>query len=149
MSISPLNVFKMYSPHMGNMTVEAETESPIIKEPSEIDFLARLFRPQRRLEPLKALNAAVSLSQNKQHLVITLVNQSLDEDLDVRINLVGDNKVYDGLSILLNSGGVRAYNDFNAPENVKVREEKLETRGESFTCKAEVHSINTLVVRLK
>ncbi|MEM2527261.1 MAG: alpha-L-arabinofuranosidase C-terminal domain-containing protein, partial [Candidatus Bathyarchaeia archaeon] len=105
--------------------------------------------PRRRLEPLRALDASASISRDGQQLILTLVNQSLDEDLDVEISLDGNREVYDGLLMILNASDVRAYNDFDAPENVKVREETLSVKGGSFTYRAEKHSVNTLIMKLK
>jgi len=139
------HVFKMYSPHMGNVAVKVDVESPVIKEPTETDYP----RPRRRLEPLRALDASASISRDGQQLILTLVNQSLDEDLDVEISLDGNREVYDGLLMILNASDVRAYNDFDAPENVKVREETLSVKGGSFTYRAEKHSVNTLIMKLK
>lgn len=139
------SVFKMYSPHMGNVAVKVDAESPVIKEPSKMDYP----RPQRGLEPLRAVSASASLSQDGRQLVITLVNQSLDEDLDVEINLIGNYEVYEGLSMILNANDVRAYNEFDAPENVRMREEELTVEGHSFVYKAERHSVNTLILKLK
>jgi alpha-N-arabinofuranosidase len=140
-------VFKIYQSHMGNSALKVETESPIIREPSEKDF-ASSIRQRRNLMPLKALDASASISQNGKNLIITLVNQSLDEDLDVEIVLSGGGEVYEGNLTVLNAENIRAYNDFDFPENVKTREESLIVKGKTFNFKAQKHSINKLDLKL-
>lgn len=81
-------LFKIYQPHMGNLALKVRTESPIIREHPEKDSAGSL-RMRRNIKPLKALDASASISQNGKKLIITLVNQSLDEDLDVEIILAG------------------------------------------------------------
>ena len=136
------HVFHMYQPHMGNLALKVEAESPVIKEPPKRGG-------DRKLKPLNALDASASITQDKQHLIITLVNQSLDEDFDVEINLAGNGEVYKGDLTVLNAGNIRAYNDFNIQENVKAKKEKLKVKGKSFTCRAEKHSVSRLILKLK
>ncbi len=140
-------VFKMYQSHMGNLALKVKTESPIIREPSEKDSAGSL-RLRKNIKPLKALDVSASISQNRKELIITLVNQSLDEDLDVKIDLVGGNEVCEGNLTILNAENVRAYNDFDFPENVKIREEPLTVKGKTFNFKAQRHSINRLALKL-
>lgn len=141
------HVFKMYQPHMGNWALKVEAESPIIREPSEKDF-AGSARQRRSIKPLKALDASASISQDGKNLVITLVNQSLDEDLDVEIVLDGEGEACGGNLTVLNAEDVRAHNDFDFPENVKTREEPLTVKGKTFGFKAQRHSINRLNLKI-
>lgn len=65
-------------------------------------------------------------------MIIALVNQSLDEDLDVKIILAGGERGIRRNMTVLNAGNIRTYNDFDFPENVKIREEPLAVRGENI-----------------
>lgn len=142
------HVFNIYQPHMGKIALKADVESPVIREPSEKDYVARQ-RFQRRLKPLKALDAAASISRDESNLVITVVNQSLDEDLDVKVTLSGNREFQGGSLAVINAVDVRAYNDFDLPDNVRVREEGLEAaRGKEFTFRSERHSVSRLILKL-
>ncbi|MEM1990357.1 MAG: alpha-L-arabinofuranosidase C-terminal domain-containing protein [Candidatus Bathyarchaeia archaeon] len=142
------HIFNIYQPHMGNIALKADVESPIIREPTEKDYVARQ-RFQRRLKSLKALDVAVSISRDESNLVITVVNQSLDEDLDVKVTLSGNREFQGGSFAIVNAVDVRAYNDFDFPDNVWVREESLEAaRGKEFTFRSERHSVSRLSLKL-
>ncbi|MEM2028536.1 MAG: alpha-L-arabinofuranosidase C-terminal domain-containing protein [Candidatus Bathyarchaeia archaeon] len=144
------HVFNIYQPHMGNIALKTDVDSPVIREPAEKDYVGQQRSQRRPLKPLKALDAAASVSQDRKSLVITLVNRSLDEDFDVKISLLGEGEFNGGSLAVLNARDVRAYNDFDFPENVWVREEDLPTaEGREFEFRAERHSVSRLNLRLR
>ncbi|MEM2789615.1 MAG: hypothetical protein QW236_04655, partial [Candidatus Bathyarchaeia archaeon] len=134
----------------GNIALKTDVDSPVIREPAEKDYVGQQRSQRRPLKPLKALDAAASVSQDRKSLVITLVNRSLDEDFDVKISLLGEGEFNGGSLAVLNARDVRAYNDFDFPENVWVREEDLPTaEGREFEFRAERHSVSRLNLRLR
>ncbi|MCX8171633.1 MAG: hypothetical protein N3E47_06685, partial [Candidatus Bathyarchaeota archaeon] len=144
------HVFSVYQPHMGNIALKTDFESPIIKEPSEKDYIGQQRSQRRTLKPLKALDAAASVSHDGKNLVITLVNRSLDEDFDVKIDLLGKGEFNGGSLAVINAKDERAYNDFDSPDNVRVREEELTIiKGGELVFKAERHSVNRLNLKLR
>lgn len=93
---------------------------------------------------------AASVSQDGKSLVITLVNRSLDEDFDVKITLSGGGEFNSGSLAVLNAKDVRAYNNFDFSDNVRVKEEDLTTaEGGEFEFRAERHSVSRLNFKLR
>ena len=78
------HVFNLYKHHMGNYALKVEIQSPIIREVQREQETP--WGPKRKLKPLQALNASASLSKDGKTLILTLVNQSLYDDLDVEIH---------------------------------------------------------------
>ncbi|MEM2180755.1 MAG: alpha-L-arabinofuranosidase C-terminal domain-containing protein [Nitrososphaeria archaeon] len=136
-------VFKMYKSHMNNIALATESESPIIwsdeKEPASF---------QRKLKPLKALDVSASLSTDKKFLVVTVVNQNLDKDYNVKVCTNLDTKFLECDIESLNANDVRAYNDFEAKETVKTKEETLSINRSSFEFTFERHSVKKLTFKL-
>lgn len=138
-------VYNLYKPHMGSSALRIDVRSPVIKEPPPPPTS---LSPERRLKPLQALDASASLRDGKR-LVITLINQSLDEDLETEIRLVGEEEVEKGELRVLNARDVRDHNDFDASNTVLPTEEPVSVRGRMLNYVAPKHSVNTLVLTLK
>lgn len=128
---------------MNNIALATESESPIIwsdeKEPASF---------QRKLKPLKALDVSASLSTDKKFLVVTVVNQNLDKDYNVKVCTNLDTKFLECDIESLNANDVRAYNDFEAKETVKTKEETLSINRSSFEFTFERHSVKKLTFKL-
>jgi len=139
-------VFQMYRSHMGNNAIKVEVESPTIKEPSPVK--GAWWVPQRKPKPLKALDVSASLSQDDRQLVITLVNQSLDRDLEATIRLTGDKEAEKGELIVLKAENLRVHNDFDAPNKVKPKEEPIDVKGRLLEYTVPKHSVNRLILTL-
>jgi len=143
------HVFDMYKYHMANDALKVETSSPILKEPPSLPKPFFVSIPLRKPKPLTTLDVSASINKDRKELIITLVNQSLDEEVETEILLKGNREMEDGRKIVLTAGDVRAFNDFDAPERVKPSEETIEAKGKSFIYSAPPHSVNTLLVKLK
>jgi len=140
-------VYDLYKSHMGSKALKVEIQSPIIKIHSPRGGL------ERKLKPLQALDASASLREDG-NLVITLVNQSLKEDLETEIRLVGarvcSEEVFEEVElVILNAEDVREYNDFNAPNKVIPKEDTLKIKGRILKYVVPKHSISRLVLMLK
>jgi alpha-N-arabinofuranosidase len=141
------HVYNLYKSHMGNDALKVEVQSPAIKElpaasPSP-------WFPTRKPCALQALNTSASLSKDRKSLVITLVNQSLDEDLETEILLVGVKEVEKGEVSILNAGDVRDHNDFDAPSKITPKEEPMNEKGKKLEYTVPKHSVNRLALTLK
>jgi alpha-N-arabinofuranosidase len=140
-------VYDIYKYHMGNNAVRAEASSSIIKgapAPAEL----HLAVPLQARRPLEALDVSASVSKNVDELVITLVNNSLDEEYETEILLRGDQKMADGKMITLTADNVRTFNDFSTPEKIKLVEKKLTANGKTLNLNILPHSVNTIIVKL-
>jgi len=131
---------------MGSNALKVEVQSPIIKE-APPTLPTRV--PIPKLEPLKALQASASLGKDGRKLVITIVNQSLDEDLETEIRLIGSGDAEKGKLSILNAGDVRDHNDFDAPNKVAPSEELVKMQGKTLNYIAPRHSINGFTFALK
>lgn len=136
------HVFNLYKHHMGNSALMIETQSPLLKRNVDPSSSAPTSVPP------KALDASASLSQDGRRLVITLVNQSLDEDLETEIRLVGDKDAQGGELALLGAADVRAYNDFDSPNTVSPTDEAVRMKGRTFDYIAPRHSVSRLILSL-
>ena len=141
-------IYDLYKSHMGNYALEVETQSPIIMEAHSPTSSSPRFTG-RKLEPLQALDASASLSKDGKRLTITLVNQSLDEDLETKIILSGDKEVKEGELVILNAHDVRDHNDFDAPNNVTPREEPIKMKRKILNYVVPKHSVNRFNLTLK
>jgi len=139
------HVYSLYKPHLGSNALKVEVQSPTIKE---VAPTAPTRVPTRRLEPLRALQASASLGKDGRSLVVTLVNQSLDEDLETEIRLV-DGEAEKGELSILNAGDVRDHNDFDTPTRVAPVESPVKVRGRVLSYAAPKHSINRFTLTLK
>lgn len=140
------HVYAMYQSHMGNTALRSEVSSPAIKESESADSS---WMPKRKHRPLQALDASASLSKDRKHLVITLVNQSLNEDLEMEVCLIGNNEVETGELTILNAEDVRIYNDFGYPNKVVPRKEPFEAEGRTLKYTALKHSVTLFLLTLK
>jgi len=131
---------------MGDTAVKTEVSSPTIKTPEPTKFSKS---PQRKIKPLYALDASASLSRDGKYLILTLVNQSLDEDLDCEAHLVGNGELEDGKLTILSADDERTHNDFNYPYDVSSREESIKAEGRTLRYTAPKHSVSSLVLKLK
>jgi alpha-L-arabinofuranosidase len=102
-----------------------------------------------RSVPPKALDASASLGRDGSSLVITLVNQSLDEDLETEFRLVGDKDAQGGELAILGATDVRAYNDFDSPNTVSPTDEAVKMNAKTFDYIAPRHSVTRLTLSLK
>ncbi len=138
------HVYKLYQSHMRNNLLAFQVQSPIIRESSFGKDSER-----KKLKPLYALDASVSLSADEKNLVITLVNQSLDDDVETEIRLVGEKEAEKVKLAVLNAEDVRNHNDFDAPDRVNSKEEQMMMKGKLLNYVAPKHSVNRIVVTLK
>jgi len=141
------HVYDLYRPHMGGEALKVEVKSPIIREPPPVPTSPR--SPTRKLKPLTTLDASSSLRNNGKSLIITLVNQSLDEDIETDIRLIGDKEVEKGELSVLDAQDVRDHNDFDAPNRVTPAEKPVRVNGKTLSYVAPRHSINRLILALR
>src|SRR4030042_3208874 len=134
------HVFNLYKHHMGNSALMVDTQSPTLE-----GTVAPSPSTWRTVSP-NALDASASLGRDRRSLVITLVNQSLDEDLETEIRLVGDKDAQGGELALLRAEDVRAYNDFDSPNAVSPTDEAVSMRGRTFDYIAPRHSVSRLII---
>ena len=137
-------VYKLYKSHMGNDALNIHIQSPIIWEPS----FDKDIKTQK-LRSLQALDASASINREGKNLVITIVNQSLDEDLETEIRLIGKMEVENGAITVLSAEDVRNHNEFDAPNKVTLKEEQEKMKGQSLNYVAPKHSVNRITLTLK
>jgi alpha-N-arabinofuranosidase len=136
------HVFNLYKYHMGNHALMVDVQSPIVSETSKLPSV-------RRLVPPKALDASASLSGDGRRLVMTLVNQSLDEDLCTEIHLVGNKDVEVGELSVLGAKDIRAYNDFDSTDRVIPTDETVKMKERIFDYVALRHSVSRIILAMK
>lgn len=142
------HVYDMYKEHMGNKALRADVSCPIVKEapPSPKSFIVDL--PKRKFKPLLALDVSASTNIEEDQLILTLVNQSFDEEIETEISLTGSKHMIGEKLTILTNRDARAFNDFDAPNRVKPTQETPNVKGTSFTYVASPHSINYFKIRL-
>jgi alpha-L-arabinofuranosidase len=89
------------------------------------------------------------LSTDGKRLVITVVNQSMDEDVETEIRLIGGKEVEKGEVRVLTANHVRAYNDFDTPNTVAPTQEPLRWKGKRLHYEVPKHAIAAFIVDLK
>ena len=136
------HVFNLYRHHMGNNALMIDVESPTVSGTGKLTS-------SRRLVPPKALDASASLSGDGRRLVITLVNQSLDEDLYTEIRLVGNKEIQGGELAVLGAGDIRAHNDFDSAARVVPTDEAIKTKERIFDHVAPRHSVSRIILAMK
>jgi alpha-N-arabinofuranosidase len=136
------HVFNLYKHHMGNNALMIDVESPTVSGTGKLTS-------SRRLVPPKALDASASLSGDGRRLVITLVNQSLDEDLYTEIRLVGNKEIQGGELAVLGAGDIRAHNDFDSAARVVPTDEAIKTKERIFDHVAPRHSVSRIILAMK
>jgi len=140
------HVFDLYKHHMGNYAIKVEIQSPIIKEAPHEHKSSWI--PTQKPKPLQALDASASLSKDGKNLIITLVNQSLYDDLELEINLIGNKEVEKGELSILTAQDVREHNDFDIPNKVTPAKEPVKMTGKFLNYTAPKHSINRFILTL-
>ncbi|MCS7119615.1 MAG: alpha-L-arabinofuranosidase C-terminal domain-containing protein [Nitrososphaerota archaeon] len=139
------HLFDIYKEHMGNYALNANVDSPIICHPTQ-KMVEK--SPSGALKPLRAVDASASLDREKKKIVVTLVNQSLDEDFEVRIKVIEGKTIKAAKIYILGSADVRDYNGFEFPYKVKPRSSYEEISGDTLTYTAPRHSISGLILDL-
>jgi len=137
------HVFSMFKHHMNNIALAVECVSPTVWSGEKEATV------QRKLKPLKALDASASIGQDGKNLVVTVVNQSLDKDYTAKIRNNRGIKFLEAKIVSLNANDVRAYNDFESKENVKTVEETFTVNGSTLELNFERHSVNLLTLKLE
>ena len=138
------HVYRMYEPHRGKAAVNVQVDSPTLWEPA---LSEPSDQPQRKLRAVGSLDASASMSRDGETLVVTLVNQSPDEDMEVELRIAGTRELGRGEATILTAGSVRAYNDFDHPSDVVPHVEALDSRGRGhLSYRAPKHSVSTLVL---
>ncbi|MCS7119719.1 MAG: alpha-L-arabinofuranosidase C-terminal domain-containing protein [Nitrososphaerota archaeon] len=140
------HVFALYKEHMGNYALKVNYESPVVKELPRIEERHQRFKSER-IKPLQALDASASLSKDGGQIILTLLNQSL-EDLEVAISLTGGKEVAETRLSVLTADNLQDHNDFHSPDKVSPREEKIKARGHTFDYTAPKHSVSRLILYL-
>lgn len=141
------HVYHMYRSHMENTAVYADVDSPIVRDPAP----ARPSTgPEREISPLYALDVSASVSGDGGTLVVTLANQSPDEDLEVELSLTGGGELAGGSATVLTADKIQAHNDFDHPDDVVPRGETVNApAGGTLTYRAPRHSITSLVLEIR
>ncbi len=143
------HVYDMYKEHMANRAVKVEASSPILKEAPPPPKVFPVPIPLRRPKPLMTLDLSASVDMREKQLVITLVNQSLDEEMETEIYLKGSKEMNEGKVTLLTAKDVRSYNDFDTPNSVKPSQETIKIKGKTMIHSAPPHSVNTLNIKIE
>ena len=137
------HVFDLYKQHMNNDALLVEVQSPIIEGGS-------LTSSIRKLKPLQSLDASASLGDEGTQLVITLVNQSLDDDLDTEIRLISEEKEVEKAELsTLTAANVRVYNDFDAPNKIIPQTKSIRMNGKVLHYNVPKHSISRFSLTLQ
>ena len=139
-------VYQMYKGHMGNTAVRAVVDSPVLKEAeTPLPFAGE---PRRPVDALNVLDVSASINADKDEVIVTVVNQSLQDDMNVEIELEGMPAPYTGEMTVLTAWDVRAYNDFDSTPSVVPAVEPLEaSHGETINYRARKHSVSSLLLR--
>lgn len=133
------HVFDLYHAHMGNAALLVDVHSPQIPAVAPPSLT-------RTLTPLHAVDASASLGADGTSLVVTLVNQGLDNALDTEIHVVSAQRkeVDTGVARTLAADDVRAHNDFDAPHNLTLHDEAVGLNGTIVHFTAPQHSVTRL-----
>lgn len=130
------HVFEMMRAHMGAHVLTQEVESPTF-EAHPIGL--------RQKQPVPMLSASASLSGAR--LLLTVVNQSLDQDLETAIDL-RDAKVFSAAGRILNSSDPRDANTFKDPKTITPKRFKIDSIPSELTYMFPAHSLTALSITL-
>jgi alpha-N-arabinofuranosidase len=128
------HVFEMYAAHQGGQSLRTVFTAPPVGE----------YAPGKT-SPLWGLAGSASL--HGRGLVVTAVNPSAKDALDVEVVLRGVS-ARDGRLRVLASGDIHDHNTFDDPRAVEPREVKIKARGDRFGVKLPPASVSLIEVAL-
>jgi len=131
------HVFDLYRPHMGNTGVRAAVEGDAIEAK----------RGDGSAHRLPLLSASASLDAAGKRAAISLVNRSLDSELQCRIRLDGG-AAAKGEARRLWATAANAHNSAEHPAAVAPVEAHCAARGSEWTETLPPHSVTVLVISL-
>ncbi|MBS7605688.1 MAG: alpha-L-arabinofuranosidase C-terminal domain-containing protein [Candidatus Bathyarchaeia archaeon] len=138
-------VFDIYKHHMGNYSLMSKVSSPLIKEEPTKEMIEAFSKEKGKVDPLAAIDSSISLDKENRRIVVTLVNVSLDDDIEVRLDINGVN-MSSGELILVTSKNVRDHNDFENPKRIVPKKEDISIKGEKVNFTIPKHSIGGLLL---
>lgn len=125
--------FKMYRNHSGRIAVASKVVGADTYKASEIN-----------IEDVGYLDCSATLSKDKETLHLAVINRHKDADLECSVNIIGFTpsktvKVYE-----LNGPKVESANDFNHPNEVKIKERLFKEGGRQFPYIFPAHSVTIM-----
>jgi alpha-N-arabinofuranosidase len=146
-------VWEMYRPHKGANAVRVRSDSPVVKQWSQPREPIG-FPPQSGAgsitTQLHALDASASIAPAGDQILITYLNQSLTDDVEIEVEFRDTDPVGDPELTVFQSDNVRDINTFENPNAVlPPYPGEAASDGRLVRAKAERHSINALTVKLK
>jgi len=130
-------VFDLYRPHMGNTGVRTVAESDVVDAK----------RPDGSTHDLPLLSASASADAKGRRAVVSLVNRSLDADLECCIRLDGGS-AQSGSARRLWAESASAHNSAQRPDAVAPVEGDCAASGSEWTEPLPAHSVTVLQVNL-
>ena len=130
------HVFDMMRPHMGARLLTDEVECP--------QFEAHPVGLKRKC-PVPALSVSASLTGKK--VLLTVANQTVDQDVITRIDLHGA-RIAGVAGRILNAANPRAFNTFENPKTVYPKRLKLDADSKEWVHTFPAHSFTALTISL-
>jgi alpha-N-arabinofuranosidase len=130
-------VFDLYRPHMGNTGVRTVAESDVVEAK----------RSDGSTHDLPLLSASASVDAKGKRAVVSLVNRSLDADLECRIRLDGGS-AQSGCVKRLWAEAANAHNSAQHPDAVAPVGADCAASGSEWTEALPPHSLTVLQVNL-
>lgn len=125
----PYFAYVLYANHIGDKVLHTATQAP-----------ATAFDPQ-----LPVLDAVATLSRDRHHVYLAVVNRSQDKSVSTRISLSGWRPAGDQAQAYeLNGKSWDAFNPYGSTANVDIQRRAVEVRHARFSYRCPAHSVTVL-----
>lgn len=128
------HVFDLMRGHMGAQTIMQEVESPAFEAHP-------IGMPGKRAVPMLSVSATLS----SKRILLSVVNQSLNEDIETCVE-IREMKPASVSGRILHSPSPRDQNTFKEPKNISPRRIKMETTGDGLTHVFPAHSLTAITI---
>ena len=137
------HAFDLYVNHTGEVAVDSYVES----ETYDLEFGVRDGRDVS-FKNIPYLDASASVSGDGKTLYLAVINVHRDRDMECLVELRGCSPQGTGRVFELNAEDVRAYNDRDNKENVRVTEKSGVEIAQSFTYMFPAHSATVIQIAI-
>jgi len=97
---------------------------------------------------IRTLDVSATLDEPQKQLVLYVVNRSLTEPTETKVQLNTGRFTGEGRAFVVNGPDIKTENTFDNPEEVTTTENTLTAEGQSLTYTFEPHSVTALVLTI-
>ena len=127
--------FKLYTNYTGDLLLGSATESPVYQASEKVG-----------VGEVPYLDCSATLREETGELALAVINRHEEKAISTDLIIKGFVPAKEAKVIILNAPEVTTANDFNEPENVKLRETSLHITGSRLTYIFPAHSVTVILL---